>query len=220
MRCKCCILYLSLKQTNGYESSVWDRQVCNYCGNRGIFGVGVRNAVDLRRLWCMARQRFFAPAPLPYLRYGGFDYLFFFGTPREGGLIFKKLWRGWLRSTLYLLVCFLLPSLIELAVGYFFDAQFNTCLWSYEHMPCHIGGYVCLPFSLGWTALLFVFMRWIFPLLKRGIGKLPKWLCNALAILLTVFILLDTFTQAAALTSYDFSFCAPYDCIFRENRVQ
>ena len=145
---------------------------------------------------------------------------FLFGTPREGGVIFKKLGRGWLRSTLYLLVCFLLPSLIELAVGYFFDTQFNTCLWSYEHMPCHIGGYVCLPFSLGWTALLFVFMRWIFPLLKRGIGKLPKWLCNALAILLTIFILLDTFTQAAALTSYDFSFCAPYDCIFRENRVQ
>lgn len=124
---------------------------------------------------------------------------FLLGTPQEGRGILKKAHSKWVRYPIYLLICFVVPSAVEYLVGYYFHKRWNARLWTYEHMPLQLGGYVCLPVSVGWTALLFLFMRWGFPFLKRWIVKLPKPLCNALAVVLAVLIALDTLTQAAAL---------------------
>lgn len=106
------------------------------------------------------------------------------GRLNEPKGLLKPIKRRWLFCLLYLVAVFLLPTVVELFSGWFFDKVLGVSLWSYRHYPYHIGDYVCLPVSLGWGIGLFLCLQLLLPPVKTLIGKLPNPLCWLLALFL------------------------------------
>ena len=109
------------------------------------------------------------------------------GTPHQARGILKRVQPNILRYVFYLGLAFLIPSIMEWLVGYFFDNVFHLRLWSYKDMPYNVNGYVCLPISLIWAGLIFLFMRFLFLPLKGAVGKIPTllaWIFFVLTVLI------------------------------------
>ena len=116
---------------------------------------------------------------------------FLLGTPDCGRGILKRTQNALLRNALYIGFAFLIPSLAELLVGAFFDKTFDMWLWSYSHLPYNLYGYVCLPVSLIWAGLLYVFMKYAFLPLKRLFFRLNGRFAVILALLLFAAVTMD-----------------------------
>jgi uncharacterized membrane protein len=69
-----------------------------------------------------------------------------------------------------ILLCFFVPSIVEFISGYLLKKFFHREWWDYSDMPFHLQGYVCLPFSLCWTFLSFISLRWIHPFIVSVYG--------------------------------------------------
>lgn len=95
------------------------------------------------------------------------------GTPNEPRGILKNVQPALLRYFLYFALAFFIPSVMEYMVGLFFDKTFHLRLWNYKGAPYNLDGYVCLPVSLIWAGLIFLFMRFLFLPLKKLVGKIP-----------------------------------------------
>ena len=113
------------------------------------------------------------------------------GTPDEGRGFLRSVNNRALRYIFYFLLAFIIPSVAEILVGFLFDKAFGIWLWSYKGIPLNIGGYVCLPVSLAWATLIFLFMKFLFPSIKKLVGKLPLHGARILALTLSVFFALD-----------------------------
>ena len=116
---------------------------------------------------------------------------FLLGTPDESRGVLKKAKNPLLRNALYFFFAFLIPSAAELLVGVFFDKTFDVWLWSYSNMPYNLYGYVCLPVSLIWAGLLFLFMKFAFTPLKRLFFRLNGRVAILIALLLVVAVVMD-----------------------------
>ncbi len=81
----------------------------------------------------------------------------------------------------------LICTLCELTVGLALDRGFGVVMWDYGDMPLQYGGYICLPFSLIWGALMLVFMRHAFLPLLLWMRRLQKGVLYAL-LLPTIFL--------------------------------
>lgn len=68
------------------------------------------------------------------------------------------------RWLLLFLASVLVTSAIELATGFLMDKLFHTKWWDYSKMPCNLGGYICLRFSLIWGLLCMGVVKLLFPL--------------------------------------------------------
>ena len=116
---------------------------------------------------------------------------FLIGTPDERRGLLKGAEATIPRYAVYFAVAFLAPTVAELAVGFFFDTRYGIRLWSYDYLPYNFRGYISLPVSLGWAFLIFIFMKYFFPPLKKGVFKLPKGFASITASLLFIAVLLD-----------------------------
>ncbi len=115
----------------------------------------------------------------------------FIGTPDGGGLFLRKVKGKSARYPLYLFFAFLIPTVAELLVGVVFDKGFGVQLWSYSAVPMNFKGYICLPVSIVWSGLIFLFMKFVFLRIMRTVGKLPKMLANGWAFMLLFILLVD-----------------------------
>ena len=113
---------------------------------------------------------------------------FLFGTPDEGRGLLKRVENPLVRSLVYLAAAFLAPTVAELIVGAYFDRVHGVWLWSYNGLPLNFRGYISLPVSVLWMVMIFLFMKFIFPALKKWVFKLPKTLAITFAIALVLFV--------------------------------
>ena len=124
---------------------------------------------------------------------------FLLGTPHKGRGILKNVKNPFKRHVLYLLFAFLVPTAAELLVGFVFDVFFDTWLWRYRGLPLNFRGYISLPISLAWMALVFLFMRFLFAPLKRFVFKFPKSFAIVLAAMLLIASVMDVVTAYGAI---------------------
>ena len=113
------------------------------------------------------------------------------GTPDEPRGLIKNVEKRDLRYVLYAVVAFIVPTVAELIVGVFFDKAFDIWLWSYKGIPLNLNGYIALPVSLAWMALIFGFMKWLFPPIKRWIGRLSDGVSWGIAVALFAVMAID-----------------------------
>ncbi len=116
---------------------------------------------------------------------------FLLGTPNKGKGLLQAVKNKKKRYILYLVFAFFIPTVAELVVGFIFERGFSVVLWSYDNLPLNFHGYISLPVSLAWAGLIFFFMKYAFPLLFKGVGKLPKGFSGAVAFALTLILLAD-----------------------------
>ena len=113
------------------------------------------------------------------------------GLPSGGGILIPKRFTGATRTFFYLFYAFLLPSLLEYAVGLFFDRKLGLRLWDYSYQTLQIGGYVSLRNSLVWAVGIYFFMRYAFPVFYRWVGGMQSAKADKIAYFLLAVILFD-----------------------------
>ena len=116
---------------------------------------------------------------------------FLIGTPLEGRGILKNVHRKWLRYTLYFILAMAIPTLMELATGWFFDEIVGRRLWTYEGNWMNFRGYICPSVTLFWGVSLTLAMRFIFPHIKNLFFKMPDRYAKAIALSLGIMVSLD-----------------------------
>lgn len=67
----------------------------------------------------------------------------------------------------------LLCSAVELVGGWVLEKVFHTRWWDYTNQPFHVGGYICLKFSIMWGLAVAFVVRQVHPLLFSLVSKLP-----------------------------------------------
>lgn len=113
---------------------------------------------------------------------------FLVGTPDEGRGLLKNAENPLVRSIVYLFAAFLAPTVAELLVGAVFDRFFGVWLWSYNGLPLNFRGYISLPISVLWMVMIFFFMKFLFPPIKKTVFKIPKTAAVVLAVTLAVVV--------------------------------
>lgn len=83
----------------------------------------------------------------------------------------------------------------EYLLSWFYETAWGVSFWDYRHLPLHINGRVCLPFSLAWGLLSFPLCYFVQPVAARIALALPTGLIAALGLL----FLLDLFLTGEVL---------------------
>lgn len=84
-------------------------------------------------------------------------------------------------------------TVLEWVTGFILEKLFHSKWWDYSNMPLNLNGYVCLLFSLIWGVACVVIVKWIHPLIYKGVKILPDWLGTVLLVVLGIGILADLY---------------------------
>ena len=94
----------------------------------------------------------------------------------------------------------ILTSLLELLGGFVLDKLFHIKWWDYSDMPFHVGGYICLKFSLLWGVGCLFLVKFIHPPILAFVQWLPFGLAVVLLCIFYALFFCDlTVTVAAVL---------------------
>ena len=113
------------------------------------------------------------------------------GTPNEGRGILKGPMNKYLRWISYFLSAIIIPTIIELSVGWFFDEVLGLRLWSYEGNWMNFRGYIFPSMSLFWGIVITFIMWIIFPRLKKIFLKINESLAKKISIVLIGITVID-----------------------------
>ncbi len=86
---------------------------------------------------------------------------------------------------------------LEWLTGFALDKIFHNKWWDYSDMPFNLNGYVCLLFSLIWGVACVVIVKWIHPLIYKGVLFLPIWLVITLDVILVIAVFTDLFVTVS-----------------------
>ncbi len=81
--------------------------------------------------------------------------------------------------------------IIEYVVSWIGEIIFQIKWWDYSNMPLNMNGRICLLFTIFWGILAVVLLRLVNPFIERTIDRLPKKWFDIIAIVGSVFLLLD-----------------------------
>ena len=158
--------------------------------------------------WCMEKTWFYFAyganvdrgfLTLPFCPiYGGslLAIRLLFGLPVKAG---ERYPFNLVRLILYAVGAALVATAAELVTGYLFYRAFHLRLWSYRGYPHEWGGYICLPMSVTWGALIATAMACVWAPLEKRLSRLPLRPFAALNALLWIAVSLDFCLNLSAL---------------------
>ena len=85
----------------------------------------------------------------------------------------------------------LAATLLEYVVGAVMEQLFKVRYWDYTKQPCNLHGYICLTSSLAWGAFSILLVRFLHPPVEDLVLRLPAFLVDPLAFLLTIAVTVD-----------------------------
>jgi uncharacterized membrane protein len=75
-----------------------------------------------------------------------------------------------------ILLCCLIPTMVEYVTGALLLKLFNRQWWDYSDSPLQLHGHICLPFSACWSILSLLCIKWIHPAVASMYGAIePYW---------------------------------------------
>lgn len=129
------------------------------------------------------------------------------GMPQKPKGILRSTEGKWYQYPLYGIAAIMLPTLVELVVGYGCERLFDIRLWDYSHyvvtvegeeIPLHFMGYIALPISLIWLVLIFVAMGFFFPVLLKLMERIPPKVTKIAATILGAIMAVDIIASCIA----------------------
>lgn len=96
----------------------------------------------------------------------------------------------------------LLGGAYEYICSVFTELAFGTVFWDYSGIPFNLGGRINLLYCFFWGIAAWVWMKKLYPLISRGIERIPKKPGKALTYLFFVFLAWDIGISALALARY------------------
>jgi uncharacterized membrane protein len=75
-----------------------------------------------------------------------------------------------------ILLCLVIPTLVEYVTGAMLHKLFNRKWWDYSDSSLQLHGHICVPFSLCWILLSVICIKWIHPVIVSMYGAVePYW---------------------------------------------
>lgn len=90
----------------------------------------------------------------------------------------------------FIILCFLIPTIVEYISAYLLKNIFNKTYWSYSDLSFNINGYVCLTFSVYWCILSYIGVVYINPVISY-LYIANRILLNRLSILMISIFIVD-----------------------------
>ena len=92
---------------------------------------------------------------------------------------------------LIFLLGMLTATALEYVTGAAMEALFKVRYWDYSQQPFNLNGHICLTCSLAWGAFSILLVRFLHPPVEELVLRLPAFLVDPLAFLLTVVFTVD-----------------------------
>lgn len=89
---------------------------------------------------------------------------------------------------LMLILCFLIPSIVEGVSGYILQVAFSKQYWDYSILKYNFHGLVSLKFSLYWMALSFIGIYYIQPIIYSIYNSSFKFWIVGIPVITSLFI--------------------------------
>ena len=93
---------------------------------------------------------------------------------------------------LIFLLGMLAATALEYVTGAAMEALFKVRYWDYSGKPFNLNGHICLTCSLAWGAFSVLLVKVLHPPFEDLVLRLPAFLADALACVLTVYFTADT----------------------------
>lgn len=97
---------------------------------------------------------------------------------------------------------FFLGGTYEYSCSVFTEKVLGTRFWDYSGMPFNLDGRVNLLYCMFWGLLAIVWLKLLYPLVSKCIGKIPRVTGEVLTVCIVVFMVLNAFVSAMALYYY------------------
>lgn len=110
------------------------------------------------------------------------------------------------KSLIYIFIMSLVCcSLLEYFMSWGMEFALGFSAWDYSDLFLNINGRVCLLYSLAWGILGILWIKLIYPLLKKMIDKIDPNFSNVFACLLSLFLIFDiALTTSAFIRAQNF----------------
>lgn len=99
-----------------------------------------------------------------------------------------------------------LTSALEWLTGFFMDKVLHHKLWDYSGSRFHLGGYICLSFSLVWAVGCVFVLKLALPLTDVLISVVPAWLGRLILIIFYSCLVVDIIVSFASVISLNIHF--------------
>ena len=92
---------------------------------------------------------------------------------------------------LIFLLGMLAATALEYVTGAAMEALFKVRYWDYSQKPFNLNGHICLACSLAWGAFSILLVQFLHPPVEKLVLRLPAFLADPLALLLTIAATVD-----------------------------
>lgn len=74
-----------------------------------------------------------------------------------------------------LLLCLLIPTVVEYVSGFLLQTFFHRQWWDYSKLPLQFHGHICVSFSICWIFLAVICLKWIHPVIASMYGQIASY---------------------------------------------
>ncbi len=96
-------------------------------------------------------------------------------------------------------ISFATGSILEYFLSYLMEVTFGFVAWNYKRKPFNINGRICLLYSIFWGVLGIVWIKLIYPKVKKLISKFKKKESTIFMKLMIVFLIFDSILTLCAI---------------------
>ncbi len=82
-------------------------------------------------------------------------------------------------------------TFVEYLGGLFSEIVFGVKLWDYSTKKFNFHGRICLQFSIGWTILAYVFIKYIHPTISSIVTSLPEQILSSTSTMIILYFIID-----------------------------
>lgn len=111
------------------------------------------------------------------------------GTPDK---IFNKYeFKKPMNYIIYILICFVIVSVEEIALGITIEHIYHFSYWNYTKIPLHITKYTSVLTSIGFSLAITLFMKYVYVPIENKVKNISKKIPILLVVLIITILSLD-----------------------------
>ena len=92
---------------------------------------------------------------------------------------------------IYMILCFILVSIGEIALGIFVEKTGNFYYWDYSTIPLHFTRYTSVPTSIGFALAITLFMNYVYEPLQNKIKNNSNKISIFVVVLIFIILITD-----------------------------
>ena len=96
----------------------------------------------------------------------------------------------------------ILGGIIEYILSFVLEAMYSSRFWDYSHVSFNLNGRICIKYSIYWSVLSIILMKYIKPWIDKYIDKISNNKKIIAERILFIFLVVDVIVTIWAITTY------------------